>query len=129
MPEKVEVVSPLAPKAVGPYSQAIKVGNTVYLSGQIALDPKSGELSDPDVEGQTRRVLENIQGIMDSLGSSLASVVKVTVYLTSLVDFELMNDVYKECFPFCPPARTTVEVAALPKGGMVAMDAIAVLPS
>ena len=129
MSKKVDILCAGAPEAIGPYSQAIRFGDTIYLSGQIPLDPATGELSDPDIEGQTRRVLENMKAIMESLGSSLGSVVKTTVYLDSLVDFELMNEVYAEYFPFCPPARSTVEVAALPKGALLEIDAVALLPS
>ncbi|MFP4382210.1 MAG: RidA family protein [Candidatus Sumerlaeia bacterium] len=127
MPEKVDVVCPTAPAAIGPYSQAIRQGDMVFISGQLPLDPKTGELSDPDITGQTRRVLDNINAILESLGTGTAAVVKTTVFLTSLVDFEMMNEVYAEFFPFCPPARSTVEVSSLPKGALVEIEAMAIM--
>ena len=128
MPEKTAVECPGAPRAIGPYSQAMKFGEMLYISGQLPLDPATGQLSAPDIEGQTRRVLENLKAILEFAGGGTASVVKTTVYLTSLLDFEMMNEVYAEYFPFRPPARSTVEVAALPKGALVEIDAIAILP-
>jgi 2-iminobutanoate/2-iminopropanoate deaminase len=128
MADRVEVDCPGAPKAIGPYSQAIKLGDMLFLSGQIPLDPATGEISAPDIEGQTRRVLENLRAILEYTGGSMGSIIKTTVYLTSLLDFQLMNEVYAEYFPFRPPARSTVEVKALPKDAMIEIDAIAVLP-
>jgi len=129
MAEKVDVVCPNAPRAIGPYSQAIKVGNLLFFSGQIPVNPASGQIESPDIEAQTRRVLENLKAIVETTGGALSSVVKTTVYLTSLLDFDLMNEVYAEYFPFRPPARSTVEVSALPKDALIEIDAIAVLPS
>jgi 2-iminobutanoate/2-iminopropanoate deaminase len=129
MAEKVVLSCPTAPKAVGPYSHVVKVGNMLYISGQIPLDPKTGQLTDPDISGQTRQALKNLKAILEFAGGGTHSVVKTTVYLTSLLDFDMMNEVYAEFFNFEPPARTTVEVAALPKGAMVEIEAIAVLPS
>jgi 2-iminobutanoate/2-iminopropanoate deaminase len=129
MTDKVDVYSQDAPKAIGPYSQAIKIGSLLFLSGQIPVDPATGRIESPDIEGQTRRVLENIQAILLCTGAAMRNVVKTTVYLTSLLDFELMNEVYAEYFPFQPPARSTVEVSALPKDALVEIEAVAVLSS
>ncbi|NQU45387.1 hypothetical protein HQ520_19065 [bacterium] len=128
MADKVAVDCPNAPKALGPYSQAIKVGDMVYISGQLPLDPRTGELCDPDIEGQTRRALDNVRAILEFMGAATASVIKTTVYLVSLADFDLMNEVYAEFFPYCPPARAVVEVAALPKGAFIEIEAIAQIP-
>lgn len=128
MPERVPLTAPGAPQPVGPYSQVIKLGRMLYVSGQLPLDPASGELSAPDIEGQTRRVLDNLTAILEFAGAGAVSVVKTTVYLTSLVDAELMNEVYAEYFAFEPPARSMVEVAALPKGALLEVEAIACLP-
>jgi 2-iminobutanoate/2-iminopropanoate deaminase len=127
MSEKLDVFCSEAPEAIGPYSQAIKFGDMLFLSGQIALGPQSGQIEAPDIEGQTRRVLDSISAIMESLGSSTGSIVKTTVYLTSLLDYDLMNEVYAEYFPFRPPARSVVEVRALPKDALVEIDAIAII--
>jgi 2-iminobutanoate/2-iminopropanoate deaminase len=129
MPEKIDVVCVGAPKAIGPYSQAIKYDQMIFLSGQIPVDPATGQLSAPDIEGQTRRALDNIKAILEITGGSMNSIVKTTVYLTSLLDFEMMNEVYARYFNFRPPARSTVEVAALPKGALIEIDAIAILPT
>jgi len=101
----------------------------LFLSGQIPIDPAKGQIISPDIEGQTRRVLENMRAILEATGGAMSSIVKTTVYLTSLLDFDLMNEVYAEYFPFRPPARSTVEVAALPKDALIEIDAIAVLRS
>lgn len=116
-----------APKAIGPYSQAITVGDLVFCSGQIALDPKTGELVAPgDVRAQTRRVMENLASVLAAAGSSLSHVVKTTIYLTDLGDFASVNEVYGGFFREGPPARATVQVAGLPKGAQVEIDAVAV---
>ncbi|MFW5870663.1 MAG: Rid family detoxifying hydrolase [Candidatus Sumerlaeota bacterium] len=128
MSPKTILSCPTAPQALGPYSQCVKQGNMLYISCQLPLDPQSGELTDPDIAGQTRQILKNLQAILEFAGGALHSVLKTTVYLTSLPDFEMMNDIYGEFFAFEPPARTTVEVSALPKGALVAIDAIAELP-
>lgn len=127
MIDKVDVICANAPKAIGPYSQAIKINNMLYLSGQIPINPATGRIESPDIEGQTRQVLENIQAILTCTGAGLRNVVKTTVFLTSLLDFDLMNEVYAEYFPFQPPARSTVEVAALPKDALVEIEVIAFL--
>ena len=113
------------PKAIGPYSQAIKANGLVFLSGQIPLYPATQQLIEGDVAAQTQRVLENIAGILTAAGSSLAQVVKTTVFLKSMNDFAAMNEVYGRHFTAYPPARSTVEVARLPKDVLVEIDVIA----
>ena len=115
------------PKAIGPYSQAIKANGFVFLSGQIPLDPATQQLIDGDVAAQTERVLQNITGILTAAGSSLAQVVKTTVFLKSMNDFAAMNEVYARHFTAEPPARSTVEVARLPKDVLVEIDVIALV--
>jgi len=113
------------PKAIGPYSQAIKANGFVFLSGQIPLDPATQQLIAGDIAAQTERVLQNIGGILTAAGSSLAQVVKTTVFLKSMNDFSAMNEVYARHFTADPPARSTVEVARLPKDVLVEIDVIA----
>jgi 2-iminobutanoate/2-iminopropanoate deaminase len=113
------------PKAIGPYSQAIKVNGLVFLSGQVALDPATQQLIDGDVSAQTDRVLQNLTGILKAAGSSLDQVVKTTVFLKNMSDFGAMNEVYGRYFTQSPPARSTVEVARLPKDVLVEIDVIA----
>ncbi len=113
------------PKAIGPYSQAIKAGGLVFLSGQIPLDPDTQQLIAGDVAIQTERVLRNITGILTAAGTSLARVVKTTVFLKNMNDFGAMNEVYGRHFSADPPARSTVEVARLPKDVLVEIDVIA----
>ncbi|MFI5117589.1 MAG: RidA family protein [Terriglobales bacterium] len=113
------------PKAIGPYSQAIKANGLVFLSGQIALDPATQQLISGDVAAQTERVLQNLAGILKAAGSSLPQVVKTTVFLKNMSDFAAMNDVYGRYFTEAPPARSTVEVARLPKDVLVEIDVIA----
>ncbi|HEY4933309.1 MAG TPA: RidA family protein [Terriglobales bacterium] len=113
------------PKAIGPYSQAIKANGLIFLSGQISLDPATQQLIAGDVAAQTERVLQNITGILTAAGSSLAQVVKTTVFLKSMNDFAAMNEVYGRHFSAEPPARSTVEVARLPKDVLVEIDVIA----
>ncbi len=113
------------PKAIGPYSQAIKANGLIFVSGQIPLDPRTQQIVDGDVARQTERVLENLKGIVEGAGSSLDRVVKTTVYLKDLADFAAMNEVYGRYFSSSPPARATVEVARLPKDARVEIDLIA----
>ena len=113
------------PKAIGPYSQAIKANGLVFLSGQIALDPATQQLISGDVAAQTERVLQNLAGILKAAGSSLQQVVKTTVFLKNMSDFAAMNEVYGRYFTEAPPARSTVEVARLPKDVLVEVDVIA----
>ena len=114
-----------APKAIGPYSQGIKAGGFVFVSGQVALDPATGALVAGDVAAQTERVLKNLQAILEAAGSDLDRVVKATVYLRSMADFAAMNEVYAKFFKGEPPARATVAVAGLPKDALVEIDVIA----
>lgn len=116
-----------APKAIGPYSQAIRTDGLVWTAGQVALIPETGELVQGGVEQQTRQVLTNLGHVLEAAGSGLKLVVKTTVYLTDMQDFPKMNAVYAEYFGDSPPARSTVGVAALPKGAMVEIDAVALL--
>jgi len=114
-----------APAAVGPYSQGIAAAPFVFTAGQVGLDPATGKLVAGGIEAETRRVLQNIQAILEAAGASLADVVKTTVFLTSMEDFAVMNRVYAEFFPDPPPARTTVAVQGLPAGARVEIDALA----
>ncbi len=114
-----------APRAIGPYSQAIVCNGMVYLSGQIPLDPATGQVVAGDTAVQTERVLENLRAVLEKSGASLASVVKTTVFLKDMNDFPQMNEVYARYFSVQPPARSTVEVARLPKDVRVEIDAIA----
>jgi 2-iminobutanoate/2-iminopropanoate deaminase len=116
-----------APKAIGPYEQAIKVGGFVYASGQIPLDPKTGDIVAGDIKVQTRRALENLKAVLDAAGSSLERVVKTTVFLKSIGDFAAMNEVYGEYLGAAKPARSTVAVADLPRGALVEIDLIALV--
>ncbi len=113
------------PRAIGPYSQAIKANGLVFLSGQISLDPVTQQLIAGDVSAQTERVLQNITGILTAAGSSLAQVVRTSVFLKDMNDFAAMNEVYARHFTAQPPARSTVEVARLPKDVLVEIDVIA----
>lgn len=119
------IATDLGPKAIGPYSQAIKANGLVFLSGQIPLDPATQQLVEGDVAAQTERVLQNIMGILDAAGTSLSRVIKTTVFLKSMNDFAAMNEVYGRHFSAEPPARSTVEVARLPKDVLVEIDVIA----
>jgi reactive intermediate/imine deaminase len=118
--------TPRAPQAIGTYSQAVRAGATVYLSGQIPLDPASGELVGGDMEEQVRRVFENLKAVAEAAGSDLAHVVKLTVYLTDLSHFALVNRVMAEYFAQPYPARAAIGVAALPRGAAVEVDGILV---
>ncbi len=116
-----------APKAIGPYSQAIRAGGMIFCSGQIALDPFTNQLIEGDVAAQTERVLKNLSAVLWEAGSNLEQVVKTTVFLKSMNDFAAMNEVYGKFFSKQPPARSTVEAARLPKDVLVEIDVIAVL--
>ena len=113
-----------APKAIGPYSQAVRTGNTVYFSGQIPLDPGNGELVTGDISFQTRRVFENLKAVCEAAGGSLAGIVRVGIYLTDLGNFAVVNTVMAEYFKEPYPARSTIGVASLPRGAHVEIDAI-----
>lgn len=120
------VATDKAPKAIGPYSQAIVTDDTVYTAGQVALDPKTGELVGTAVAEQTEQVLKNLTAVLAAAGSSLGQVVKTTVYLADMADFAAMNEVYARHFGGHRPARSTVQAAGLPKGARVEIDAIAI---
>jgi 2-iminobutanoate/2-iminopropanoate deaminase len=115
-----------APKAIGPYSQAIQAGNFLFLSGQIPLDPASGELVKGDIREQTRRVLENLKGVLESQNLGMGDVVKVTIFLKDMGNFSQVNGVYATYFPSSPPARSTVEVAKLPRDADIEIEVIAI---
>jgi 2-iminobutanoate/2-iminopropanoate deaminase len=113
------------PKAIGPYSQAVKANGFVFISGQVALNPATGQLVEGGIAQQTERVLENLRGIVEASGSSMHKAVKVSVFLKDMNDFAEMNEVYARFFPSAPPARSTVEVARLPKDVRIEIDLIA----
>ena len=116
-----------APKAIGPYSQAIRTESMVYTAGQIGLDPATGELIGSTVEQQTRQALTNLRSVLEAAGSSMDQVVKTTVFLKDMNDFAKMNPIYAEFFGENPPARSTIAVAGLPKGGLVEIEVVALL--
>lgn len=118
-----------APAAIGPYSQAVRTGNTVYFSGQIPLDPATGALVDGDIAAQTRRVFDNLGAVAEAAGGSLAQIVRVGIYVTDLANFAAVNAVMSEYFQQPYPARSTIEVSGLPKAAQVEVDAIMVLAS
>ena len=127
---KTVLTSPGAPKAIGPYSQGVATpgGRTLWLSGQIPLDPATGELVAGDVVAQARRVMENLRAVLAAGGATFDHVVKANIYLVDLADFAKVNEVYGACFEAAPPARATVQVAALPRGARVEIDCVAVVP-
>jgi 2-iminobutanoate/2-iminopropanoate deaminase len=125
--ERQVVSTEKAPQAIGPYSQGIRVDNFVFCAGQVGLDPTTGKLVEGGIEAETRRVLQNLSAVLEATGSSLSRVVKTTVFLTNLDDFKAMNAVYAEFFPSAPPARATVQVARLPAGACVEIEALAVV--
>ena len=127
--KKEIIASAQAPAAVGPYSQAIKIGDLVYTSGQIGLDPASGKLVGDEVQAQANQVLTNLAHVLEAAGTSLAHVVKTTVFLQDMADYAAVNEVYASYFGEVPPARSAVAVAALPLGAKVEIEAVAVLPS
>ncbi|MGQ9632981.1 MAG: RidA family protein [Bryobacteraceae bacterium] len=116
-----------APKAIGPYSQAVVAGGFVFCCGQGPVDPATGQVTGADIAAQTERVLKNLEAVLEAAGSSLSRVVKTTVYLKDLNDFKRMNEVYARFFPKDPPARATIEAARLPLDTLVEIDAIAVV--
>jgi 2-iminobutanoate/2-iminopropanoate deaminase len=124
---RTSVSTPDAPDAIGPYSQAIRTGSLLFCSGQIPLDPSTGEVVKVDVEGQTRRCLENLSAVCEAAGGSLEQAVRCTIYLADIGDFARVNEAYGEFFADDPPARVAVGVAALPKGADVEIDAIVAL--
>ena len=118
-----------APTAVGPYSQAIAAGPLLFCSGQIPLEAETGTLIEGDISAQTRRVLQNVAAVLRACGLAMENVVKTTVFMTDLADFAEMNATYAEYFPIDPPARSTIQVAALPKGANIEIEAVAIKPS
>lgn len=118
-----------APTPLGPYSQGMRYGEMIFISGQLGISLESGELVAPDAAGQARQALEYLQNILISCGSATGRVLKTTIFLTDLADFTAVNKVYEEFFAFHPPARSCVQVAALPKGAAVEIEAIACAPT
>jgi 2-iminobutanoate/2-iminopropanoate deaminase len=128
MPHRQSISTDAAPAAIGPYSQAMRTGDLLFCSGQIPLEPSTGELVKDDIEGQARRCLQNLAAVAGAAGGSLANAVRCTVYLTDMNDFARVNEVYAEFFGGDePPARVAVAAAALPKGADVEIDAIVAL--
>jgi 2-iminobutanoate/2-iminopropanoate deaminase len=121
------ISSEAAPRAIGPYSQAVVVNGMAYLSGQIPIDPSTNQLIEGGIEQQTERVLENLKAVLEAAGASFASVVKTTVFLKDMAEFPKMNEVYSRYFPENPPARSTVQAAKLPRDVGVEIDCIAVV--
>ena len=122
---KTAVSSPKAPKAIGPYSAAIRTGQLLFVSGQIPLDPATGQMVDGDIAAQTRRVLDNVAALLDAGGRSFADVVRTTIFLADMNDFSTVNEIYGQYFSEPYPARATVQVARLPKDARVEIDVIA----
>jgi 2-iminobutanoate/2-iminopropanoate deaminase len=128
MPDRIAVATESAPAAIGPYSQGMRVGDLLFCSGQIPLDPSSGELVKEDIEGQARRCLQNLQAVCEAAGASLSNAVRCTVYLGDMADFARVNEVYAQFFDGAdPPARVAIAAAGLPKGADVEIDAIVAL--
>jgi 2-iminobutanoate/2-iminopropanoate deaminase len=125
--QRTKISTKDAPAAIGPYSQAIRCGQFVYTAGQAALDPATGKLVGDDIQAQTHRTLQNLQAILNSAGTSLANVVKTTVFLTKMSDFKAMNEVYATYFGDPAPARSTVAVAELPLNALVEIECIALV--
>ncbi|HLS54035.1 MAG TPA: RidA family protein [Tissierellaceae bacterium] len=115
-----------APKAVGPYSQGVKAGNIIFTSGQLPIDPETGEMSQADIQEQTRLCLENVKAVLEAAGASLEDVVKVTVFVTDMGQFGQINEIYGEYFSKHKPARSLVEVSKLPLGGQIEIEAVAI---
>jgi 2-iminobutanoate/2-iminopropanoate deaminase len=125
--QKEAIRTDAAPKAIGPYEQAIRVNGFVFTAGQIPLDPKTGNIVEGGIAAQTRQVLENLRAVLEAAGASMQSVVKATVFLKNMADFTAMNEVYSEYFAASKPARSTVAVAELPRGALVEIDLCAAL--
>jgi 2-iminobutanoate/2-iminopropanoate deaminase len=126
-PDRKVIISEKAPKAIGPYSVAIRIGNLVFTSGQLGLNPATGTLVSGGIEAETRQALTNIHNVLVDSGSGMEQVVKTTVFLKDMADFPKMNAIYAEFFPSNPPARSTIQVAALPKDGLIEIEAVAVI--
>jgi len=127
MVTKARIQTDQAPKAIGPYSQAIRAGDFVFCSGQIPLDPQSGQIVPGDIAAQTRQVMKNLEAILKAAGCDFSMVVKTTIFLADLKDFSVVNEVYGEYFKGDPPARATIQVAALPRGSLVEIEAVALV--
>lgn len=127
--EKYILSTDKAPAAIGPYSQAVGFANLLFLSGQIALDPSTGKLTGDTVQEQTKRVLENIRALLEAANLGFENVVKATIFLANMNDFGLVNEIYAPYFPENPPARSTVEVARLPRNALVEIEIIAAFPT
>lgn len=128
MADKHLISTAAAPAAIGPYSQANVTGDFVFTAGQLGLDPETGSFAPGGVQGQTRRALQNISGVLDAAGTDMSHVVKTTVFLADMADFKAMNEIYGEFFSEPYPARSTVAVKELPLGGLVEIDVVAVKP-
>ncbi len=128
MSNKVIINTPLAPAAIGPYSQGVRVGNLVFFSGQIPLDPVTMTVVSGDMQAQAVRVFDNLQAVSEAAGGGLRDIVKLTIFLTDLADFTIVNDTMKRYFESPYPARSTVQVAALPRGVAIEVEAIMALP-
>lgn len=127
--DRTPIATPDAPAAVGPYSQGIRAGELVFTAGQVPVDPATGTLVTGPIEDQTRRALDNVRAVLEAAGSGLEHAVKLTVFMTDLGDFKRMNAVYAEYFPGVPPARSAFQVAALPLGAAIEIEAVAVRPA
>ena len=125
---KTAITTSHAPAAIGPYSQAIACGGLVFISGQLPIDPATGKLIEAPIADRTRQVLRNIEAIARAAGGELAGIAKTTIFLTDLADFQAVNRAYGEFFPTTPPARSTVQVAALPLGSNIEIEAVLQLP-
>ncbi|MGB9976004.1 RidA family protein [Thermovenabulum sp.] len=123
--EKKIIKTDQAPKAIGPYSQAVMVGDFLFASGQIALDPTTGEMVEGGIEAQATRVMENIKNILAAAGMDFSNVVKSTIFITDINNFAKVNEIYGKYFPENPPARSTIEVSKLPKGALIEIEVIA----
>ena len=127
MPEKIIITTDKAPKAIGPYSAGVKAGHFVYTAGQLGINPQAGKMVEGGIEAETRQALTNLKNILEAAGSSLGGVVKTTVFLRDINDFTAMNGVYAEFFTENFPARSAIQVAALPLGAAVEVEAVAMV--
>ncbi|MGB9662905.1 MAG: RidA family protein [Moorellaceae bacterium] len=127
MAPKAVISTPSAPSAIGPYSQAIRVGNWVFTSGQIPLDPDTGQIVPGGAAEQTRRALENLKAVLAAAGATLRDVVKTTIYIQNMSDFNVINEIYGQYFPEEPPARSCIEASRLPRNVLVEIEAIAIV--
>lgn len=126
---KTMITTPNAPAAVGPYSQGVKANDLIFTAGQLGLDPQTGKFAGEDVAAQARQAMQNLQAILEAAGSGLEHIIKTTIFLQDMGDFQTVNAIYGECFTAAPPARSTVQVAGLPLGGLVEIEAIALVPA